>query len=392
MAPRSFAKPLAICVTLPSFFLCIFGVLTIAPVALRGYVDFRQLYTAGYMVRTGHPTQLYDYEATEKLQNEIVSPAEGALPFNHLAYESLFFAPFSLLRYRTAYVLFLILNLMLLAAALRLLRPYLDPLAEVWSLLPVLLFVCFVPVTIALLEGQDSIILLALMICATRALDTGADLKAGALVALTLFKFQYALPIALLFLVWRRWRFLGGFALTAAAVVALSLWLTGPAAFVSYFHSLTEMSVKFSPAYSVRYGIHLEAMPNLRGFAQMAMRNSPSAPLVLTLMLSAFTLIWTAARPRSLPLAVLAGVLVSYHHLISDTALLVLPVGLALSVATPPARSSRSMLMAVLSALVWFGPAPLLLAGVRFYLLAIPMLALLFVWDGRYISPGANVR
>jgi hypothetical protein len=391
MASRSYTRPAAIGVSLLSFFLCIFGVLTIAPLGLRGYVDFRQLYTAGYMVRTGRAAQLYDYDATEKLQNEIVSPATGALPFNHLAFESLLFAPFSFLSYRAAYIVFLILNLILLAAAFRLLRPYLTSLAEVWSFLPVALFACFVPATIALLEGQDSIILLALMICATRALDSGSDFQAGVLVALTLFKFQYALPIVLLFLIWRHWRFLAGFVLTAAALVAVSLWLTGPAAFVSYFHSLTEMSIRFAPVYSLRYGIHLKAMPNLRGFAQMVTPHSTSASLVLTLVLSAFTLVWAAVRPPSLPLAVLAAVLMSYHHLISDTTLLILPAGLALNAATS-ASTSRSILLAVLAALVLLGPAPLLLAGVRFYLLAVPMLALLVVWDGYYISPRANLR
>jgi len=46
--------------------------LTFLPKALRGHADFRQLYVAGYMVRTGHRTQLYDYAAQTCFQNTLV--------------------------------------------------------------------------------------------------------------------------------------------------------------------------------------------------------------------------------------------------------------------------------------------------------------------------------
>ncbi len=327
--------------------------------------------------------QLHDYDATEKFQNAVVSPAEGALPFNHLAYESLIYAPFSFLGYRAAYVAFFAVNLAILAAAFLGLRPYFEPLREVWVLLPAATFVCFLPVTLALTEGQDSIILLALMICATRALDRGHDLRAGAFVALTLFKFQYGLPIALLFLVWRRWRFLAGFALTAAVVTGISLWLTGLQGFVAYLHSLTEMSSRFSPAFGARYGIRPNLMPNLRGLVQGVAHGSTLATKVVTAILSVLVLIWAATRRASLPLALVAAILVSYHHLITDTTMMILPAGLALVAAMSPG-AVRPRLLAVLAATVFLAPAPLLLANVRFYLLAIPMLGLLFAWDGRY--------
>ena len=376
-------RPFVIGAALLSFFLCVCGVLVTAPQALRGHVDFRQLYTAGYMVRSGHERQLYDFDATEKFQNQVVSPAEGALPFNHLAYESLLFAPFSFLKYRTAYVAFFLLNLALLLTAFRTLRPYLSPLEEVWTFLPAAAFACFLPVALALTQGQDSILLLALMIYATRALDRGGDLRAGVFVGLTLFKFQYGLPIALLFLVWRRWRFLLGFASTATAVTGISLWLTGWDGFVSYLHSLTEMSSRFSSTYGARYGIRPDLMPNLRGLTQAVVHGSPFVTLAITAAVSAFVLIWAATKRPSLPLALLAAVLVSYHHLITDTTMMILPAGLALGASMSP-TSKKSTPLAVLAALIFLAPAPLLLAGARFYLLAIPILALFLVWDGRY--------
>jgi hypothetical protein len=391
MTLHPFVRPFAIAATLLSFFLCLSGLLSTGHDALQGHIDFRQLYTAGYMARTGHGRELHDFDATEKFQNAVVGPAAGALPFNHLAYESLTYAPFSLLPYRAAYAAFFVANLAVLAAAFLTLRPYLEPLREVWAFLPAAIFVCFLPVTFALIEGQDSIILLALMICATRDFDRGDDLSAGAFVGLSLFKFQYGLPIALLFLVWRRWRFLAGFAATAAAVTAISLWLTGWDGFLAYLRSLTEMSSRFSPAFGVRYGIRPDQMPNLRGFAHAVGHGATRASTVTTAVSSAFVLLWTATRRPSVPLALLAAILVSYHHLITDTTMMILPAGLAL-VAAMSSSSKRPAMVAALAATVLLAPGPLLLANVRFYLLPIPMVALLLAWDGTYPAATGIIR
>src|SRR4029077_6246256 len=133
------------------------------------------------------------------------------------------------------------------------------------------------------------------------------------------------LPVALLFLIWRRWRFLLGFAASAAAMVGTSLVLTGINGFFAYLHSLTEMSSSFSSTYGLRYGIHPNLMPNLRGLVQaLALGPTPTA-FHITAVLSLLVLIWAATRRPSLPLAVLAAILVSYHHLISDTTMVILP-------------------------------------------------------------------
>ena len=56
--------------------------------ASGGY-DFRQSYTAAYMVRTGEARQLYNYELQTKFQNKLVSEKLVALPFVEPAYEAL---------------------------------------------------------------------------------------------------------------------------------------------------------------------------------------------------------------------------------------------------------------------------------------------------------------
>jgi hypothetical protein len=387
---RKYVQPFVIGATLIPLFFSACGLILTAPPVYRGFGDFRQLYAAGYMVRTGQAAQLHDFAASDAVQDEVVGPAEGALPFNHLAVESLLYAPLTFLNYRAAYIAFLALNVALLVFACKLLRPYLTPLAEIWKFLPAAIFAAFLPVTLALAQGQDSILLLALFIAALRAIDRGADLTAGILVGLTLFKFQYGLPVALLYLIWRRWRLLLGFTASAAALVGTSLALTGIHGFVAYLHSLTEMSSHFSSTYGLRYGIHPNLMPNLRGLVQaLALGPTPTA-FHVTAVLSLLVLIWAATRRPSLPLALLAAILVSYHHLITDTTMMIFPAALALTASPSSATNSRRAAVVALAALIFLAPALLLLAGVRFYLLAIPMLALFIVWDGVYSLPLAT--
>src|SRR5216683_6441143 len=109
--------------------------LVILPAAIGGHADFRQLYAAGYMVRTGHAKELYDYNAQLQFQNETVSPAAVPLPFIRPACYALLFVPFSLVSYRNAYLTFLCLNLILLWVSFWMLRPWLRNIAQVWSLL-----------------------------------------------------------------------------------------------------------------------------------------------------------------------------------------------------------------------------------------------------------------
>ncbi len=379
------SKPLVIAVAFILFFLAIWVILVTYQVALAGHVDFRHLYTAGYMVRAGEGARLYDQQRNEELQNRLVSSAPGGLTFNHLAYEALVYAPFSFLRYRQAYAASLLANLVVLAGTIRMLWPYFSPLGQIWELLPAAVTVCFLPVAFALAEGQDSLILLALVVASMTAVDQGKEFAGGALLGLTLFKFQYALPMAFLFLIWRRWRFLGGFAPCGALVGGLSLWLTGISGVRSYLPYLLSISSNYSDSEGVRHGIHPEGMANLRGLVASIGGGSALGILLVTLVLSASVIAWAGFKRPSLPYALLAATLVSYHHVISDTSLMVLPLGLLISGWKGEALRCRQL--ALLACLTFLAVPVLLFAGPHFYLLSVPLMVLSAVWDGTYLSP-----
>src|SRR5260370_32430741 len=268
------------------------------PGAMQGHCDFRHLYTAGYMVRTGHRGELYDYGVEHRFQYDLVSHDSVALPFNHLAYDSLIFIPYSFLSYRSAYFLFLATNVLLLAFAIRLMAPWTRNLRRMFLWLPAAMFFTFLPVVAAFMQGQDSIILLLLFSGAFAVLSSGRALSAGLLVGLGLFKFQIVVPLAVLFLLWRRWRFVGGFALSAVAVAAVSAYLVGTVQMAVYAHSLLSMSVRETAIDQAKFNINPIMMPNLRGIISASFGRF--APLVRTQVLTGVAtlaaLLWTAIR------------------------------------------------------------------------------------------------
>jgi hypothetical protein len=380
-------RPLVITIAFLLFFVSVAGVFLMLPLGKSGRVDFRTFYTVGYMARTGHGAQINDPVRCQEFQNNLVGPVEGLLPFNHLAYESLVYVPFSYFRYQYAYFLFLAVNLVVLAGIVQILRPLVSALADVWSLLPLAIVVCFLPTAMALIEGQDSLLLLLLFVASTAAMYKQNDFKAGALLGFSLFKFQYALPVALLFMVWKRWNFLRGFVLSGVIVFAISLWLTGLSGVLSYLHSIAEISTKYSSANGVLYGIHPEGMPNLRGIAYVLSGGSASITHWIVMIGSAVIMVWGALKRPSLPGALLTALLVSYHQVIADTSLLALPAGLVLASSLTQVRTLRSKIASVVACLALVGPTILLFAGTRFYLVVLPVAALFVVWDSETPSP-----
>jgi Glycosyltransferase family 87 len=357
---------------------------------LRGAADFRHLYTAGYLVRTGHGHDLYNFELEGQLQNAIVGP-EHAMPFDHLAYEALLFAPFSLLKYSTAYLIFAGLNVLLLVAAQRFFRPYLAPLESLGKFVPEAMFFCFLPTVIAIILGQDSIILLALAVGAFIALERGCELRSGFLLSLGFFKFQFVLPVILLFLIWRRWRFVLGAVLGAAAAISASVWIAGGSGMLALARTLGEMSVGLTnEAQKWKYGANPSVMPNLRGFIDTTAGShlSPAAIQMVVALCSLLVILIASRKQPSLPLAILVAVLVSYHGLIHDASLVALPLGIFLVRAV----SGSNLLLGAFGMVVFAAPAALFeFSRSRYFPIAILLFILLLLWrrrDARAVGLG----
>jgi hypothetical protein len=351
------------------------------PMIRDGHADFRNLYAAGYMVRVGHGHELYNYAAQKKFQDALVSREQIAIPFVRPAYQALLFAPFSLLSFRQAYCAFLAFNLATLALCFRLLRPYLDNLSRVWPGLPAAMFL-FLPIAAALMQGQDSVILLTLMAGALACIQQGREYLAGVLVALGLFKFQFVIPIALLFLAWRRWRFSAAFAISAAMLATLSGWIAGAEQSVNYLRSVIQIGV----SHGLTSGLPLpvDHMANLHG-AVSGILGSSSLVLPLTIAISGATMILAAIRrpqgTEALLIAIPVSTLVSYYMFIHDMCILLVPVVLMLDrlIGAEQTRYRHARLQIGTAALLFVAPACMaFIPSNRFWAVSLPLLAFTF--------------
>jgi hypothetical protein len=284
---------------------------------------------------------------------------------------------------------FLAFNVGLLTIAFWLLKPWMENLRRIYPWLPTALFLAFLPVCAALIQGQDSILLLVVLAGAFRYLNRGRDFAAGLLMAAGLFKFQLVTPIALLFLFWRRWRLVRGFVLGAIAAVSVSVWLTGIPQSLAYIRVLQSMSIHSgSAAERARNILEPNTMPNLRGllFGFMHGYVTNFWLQALTITLSCALLAWAAKTTLRKPakelllIAITASALASYHILIQDMTILLLPVVVMLDryIGTEAGGNSRDQLKFRAAALAFTAPLLMSWTPRYFFLAAIPLLIFMF--------------
>ena len=307
------------------------------PAALRGNADFRNCYAAGVILRTGQGHRLYDYQLQHAIQNSSISESQDVLPYVHLSYEALIYAPFSLLPYRSAFLCFLGVNLLLLLLCYMAMRTYFWRARLAWRWLPILFPVSFAPVGATLMQGQDSLISLLLLSTALASLSNRHSLMAGVFVGLVLFKFQLVLPIALLFLLWGNWNFVMGAALSVSAAIGLSAVIVGPVGLIRYVRSLREISTNFTVGGQVLYRMPVARMPNVRGLVLALPHLSSGVVTTLVLIVSACLIAsayWVGRRASAewqFSISIVAATLVGYHVLTHDLSMLLVPIAVLLN-------------------------------------------------------------
>jgi glycosyl transferase family 87 len=352
-------------------------------VFLQGAADFRSFYSAGWAVRLGEASKLYDLEFTRRLQDLYAGTKSIPLPYTHPPFEALLFQPLTHLNYLHAYLSFLAFNVGLLTLTFWLMRPFMESLSRLYWWLPGALVLAYLPIAATLIQGQDSVLLLAILASAVVALDRQLDGLAGLLVGLGLFRFQVTLPIAVLFLFWRRWRFLASFGLMATVLVTISAWMMG-ASLISYARLLLGISLHLQSALNyARYShaVQVAMMPNVRGLIIGATHLS-GVWLQVFISVISLALFGLAARTRTqgrnrLLLAIAVCVPINYHLLIHDLSILFLPVVTALDnlMHYESGGAWRDKLPFRLAGLVFVSPLLFSYAPFHFWIVSIPLLA-----------------
>ncbi len=296
--------------------------------------DLRIFRTGVEMVRSGQGQHLYSFDAQEKFQVRLFPEVKraGLLPFNHLAFELLFYWPLAGLPYRAALIAWAFVNLLLILAIAQLIKPNTEAFCAVTGIPVSAYMLAFYPVLYVLGEGQDSLLFLFLVVLCWRCCEKRLAFLAGLVLALALFKFHLAIAIAFFtFLLPRRWRSLAGFMAGAVGVVGISRLMAGPGFWADYIFMLRNQET------TTPWGFVPWFMPNLRGFLQWFLARWLDVGIILPLIFLASVIVallttWDLLRSHSqeealiFSAAVSATLLVSYHLHMQDLTLALLPM------------------------------------------------------------------
>ena len=300
--------------------------------------DFACFYRAGRMAVNGDGSRVYDLAAERAYDRALGTSTTDergqsvSLPFVFAPFALPLFAALSMLTYPHAALAWYVLNVGVLLAWPFLLRTRM-PLSNVALAVVLLVPALFFSVTLALLQGQMSFVLLLLFTLVSIDLANGKDARAGCWLALATVKPQFVLPMLLALVVWRKWRSIRSFAWSCLGLLALSLPIVGWHGVLTYPRALTQ----FSRLAAGMGGEHLDSMPNLRGTISFLLNSYVSAGSITIitlaaslLLLIAMTLVLRRHRISALTfsLVVLVGLIASYHSYLHDDVLLLLPFAL----------------------------------------------------------------
>lgn len=354
----------------------------------EGYPDFTIFYSAARIVRQGLGHRLYDDATQYRSQQEFasgVSIRRGALPYNHPPFEALIFIPFSFLPYPLGYLLWDLASFLILGVLLFLLRPHVAFLQHVSAAYWLCAVAGFFPTFMALLQGQDIILLLLIFTLVFIFEKEKADFTAGCCLGLGLFLFHLVLPLVLLWLLQKRKRGLLGFFLVASTLTLISVAVVGSHAAFHYPSSVWRMEQVMG-----RLGTAVPiGMPNLRGLLEgpLAHLFSKSGSEVLIALVSIALVLFTASKWKTdtgtgfnlgFSLCVIVTILVSYHAVVYDLSLLVLPMALILDHVRQDESLRGGMRVALLGPvfLLFFTPLQIFLSlfAQRYSLMALVLL------------------
>lgn len=320
----------------------------------EGLPDFSGDYTAGRILLEGHGSRLYDDVLQESIQRSFspraVQKRGTILPYIHLPFEALLYAPLAHFSYLTAYAIWMGVNLVLLSSIPFLLRRRLAVLGKAPLYLWLLACFAFFPIFIALIQGQDSILLLFLYCLAWRSLEHGSEFVSGSWLALGLYKYQLVVPFFLMW--WRRQRMVVAFLFVAVLLGLVSGAITGWSSLLSYPRYV------WGTEHDLKYGFNnLPGLTtNLRGLISgMVPAAYPGIEAGLIVFFSAIVLLLmlhSAAGSSSdgrevrralFALGLVGTVLLSYHLYVHDLSLLFLAIVLILELLLSNPLLSKGM-------------------------------------------------
>jgi hypothetical protein len=230
-----------------------------------GAPDFRNLYTAGKIVASGHADQLYDRDLQENVQKSLFgAPTQdnfNFLPYIHPPFEAIGYALLALMPYSAAFWTLWVCNLLLAYASVSILYSQVSNLHKAFGLL-ILAMSIFKPLLTAEIQGQDSIFILLLFVVCFVSLTRKWHLLAGAAIGLSCCKPQQALLLLFILVITSRsrWRLLLAFSVTCLSMTVVSVATVGLKATLGFPLALRVFSALYDDTKD-----RANIMPNIRG-------------------------------------------------------------------------------------------------------------------------------
>lgn len=205
-------------------------------------LDFAAFFTAGRIVAAGEARDLYSIDTELTYQRPFtpgMTSPEQVLVFLNPPVVALPFALLAPLSLQTAYMIWSVVNAGVLAYLCWMIVRALPETTRRLRFRLLAACLTFLPVWMAIIHGQLSLLLLVVVTGAWLAMDRGDDFSAGAILSLVIVKPQL-LPMPLIALACqRRWRMLGGVGAGISALSLLSLAIVGVSGAHAYGELLT---------------------------------------------------------------------------------------------------------------------------------------------------------
>ena len=221
--------------------------------------DWFSFYTAGTLVRTGQAAHLYDVSAQAVLQRTLMGPGARTMGYTLPMFVAVLFAPLSRLSVNASYLVWMAINLSMLAVLLCLSWGWLE---RVPQALRAVFLACAVSVTAleVLMEGQVDLFVLAGFAGCYALLRADRPFTAGSVLTIALAKPHLVAVIVLLLLVKRQWRALAGFFAVGVPLMIGPAFLLGPHVLIDQIRLLLSFT-----STKADYGVNAGMMINIRG-------------------------------------------------------------------------------------------------------------------------------
>jgi len=195
--------------------------------------DFAEFYIAGKILNQHGADALYDLDLQTRLFRALAPRnRDSSLWYVCAPYLAQAFRPFALLSYRTAYIAWMIVAMLIYALGVTALSPFLASMPKPCRRAALLVGLTFVPVALwSLVGGQIGVIAFAMLAWCVRFDLSGKQFAAGAVLALCSYKPTFLLLFGPMLLLRMNLRFLLGFTAGLSGLLAVSLLASFKAVF-----------------------------------------------------------------------------------------------------------------------------------------------------------------